>query len=156
MAGGGGGLTGLLACAAAAAVLALAAAGCGQEEASPGGGAGAGGGDPGAARAYDLSERARTGEALFGANCAACHGPGAAGTDQGPTFIAGVYHPGHHADFAFARAVRFGVPRHHWSFGDMPPVPGLADDEVQQIICYVREVQRANGLFSEEAYLGAC
>ncbi|MCY4638894.1 MAG: cytochrome c [Chloroflexi bacterium] len=151
-----GGLTGLLACAAAAAVLALAAPGCGQEEASPGGGAGAGGGEPGAARAYDLSERARAGEALFGANCAACHGPGAAGTDQGPTFIAGVYHPGHHADFAFVRAVSSGVPRHHWSFGDMPPVPGLAEDEVQQIICYVREVQRANGLFSEEAYLGAC
>ena len=53
-------------------------------------------------------------------------------------------------------ATRGGVRAHHWSFGDMPPVPGLSDDEVQQVICYVREVQRANGLFSEEAYLAAC
>ena len=144
-----GGCRAGLAAAAAACALALGAAGCGAEEASPGPA-------PSAVSSADLSERGRAGEALFGSNCAACHGAGASGTGQGPSLLAGVYHPGHHADFSFVNAVRLGVPRHHWSFGDMPPVPGLADDEVRQIICYVRELQRANGLFEEKAYLGAC
>ena len=135
---------------AASALVLLASAACG-EEGAPGGGS-----EQAAPRVYDLSEKGIAGEGLFNANCAACHGPGASGTDQGPTFISGIYHPGHHADFSFVSAMRNGVRAHHWRFGDMPPVPGLSDQDVETIICYVREVQRQNGLFDDEGYLAAC
>ena len=36
---------------------------------------------------------------------------------------------------------------HHWSFGNMPPVPGVTKDEVSSIIRYVRELQVAIGVF---------
>ncbi len=140
----------------ASALVLLAAAGCGEESPPAGGAAAQAGAGEAAPRVYDLSEKGRAGEGLFNANCQACHGPGASGTDQGPTFISGIYHPGHHADFSFVNAMRNGVRAHHWRFGDMPPVAGLSDADVETIICYVREVQRANGLFDDEGYLAAC
>lgn len=155
MRGGGGGLPGLLVAAALWALLLLQAPACGGGEAPPEAAEPPGTAEP-PPPAHDLSERARAGEELFNANCQACHGPDASGTEQGPTFLSRIYHPGHHADFSFVNAVRGGVRAHHWSFGDMPAVPGLSDDEVQQVICYVRELQRAGGLFSEESYLAAC
>ena len=103
-----------------------------------------------------LSDAARAGEALFNANCSVCHGVNAAGTHQGPTLIDGIYKPGHHSDFSIRTAVRQGVRQHHWSFGDMPPVPGLVADDVENIICYIREVQQANGIFQGDASLSAC
>lgn len=44
------------------------------------------------------------------------------------------------------RAVRQGVRGHHWRFGDVPPVEGVSDEELAQIVAYVRTVQRANGI----------
>lgn len=89
--------------------------------------------------------------AAFNANCALCHGVNAAGTTQGPTLIHRVYEPNHHQDFAFRNAVRNGVPAHHWHFGDMPPLPGVSDEEVDAIICYVRELQREGGIIRSDA-----
>ena len=135
------------------AVLAvLALAGCGESappdvSAWPSGGAGA---------SPALSDTARAGEELFNANCSACHGVNAAGTDQGPTLIDRIYHPNHHSDFSFLNAVGRGVRQHHWGFGDMPPVPGVSPDDAAKIICYVRQVQRANGIFDEDAYAITC
>ena len=86
------------------------------------------------------------GETLFNANCALCHGEGAVGTQSGPPLIHRVYEPGHHPDFAFHNAVNKGVAAHHWPYGDMPPVPGLSAGDVESIICYVRELQRAEGI----------
>ncbi len=106
--------------------------------------------------ASDLSERARAGESAFNANCSVCHGVGAVGTRSGPPLTDGVYHPGHHGDPSFRSAVRNGVPQHHWGFGDMASVPGVSADEVESIICYVREVQRANGLFEGSDYSTVC
>ena len=56
------------------------------------------------------------------------------------------YEPGHHPDAASYRAVNQGVVSHHWSFGNMPPVPGVSQRSVGQIVAYVRELQRANGI----------
>ena len=89
----------------------------------------------------------QTGEQLFDANCATCHGAGAMGTESGPTLIHPYYVPGHHNDDAIRRAVRNGVPSHHWFFGDMPPIVGVSDEELEQIILYVREQQRAGGIY---------
>lgn len=103
-----------------------------------------------------LSDTALAGEKLFNANCALCHGENAAGTTQGPTLIDRIYHPGHHSDFSFRRAVAQGVPQHHWTFGAMLPVATVTADEVEQIICYVRELQREAGIFDGDAFDTVC
>jgi cytochrome c len=86
------------------------------------------------------------GEALFNTYCARCHGPRAAGTDHGPTFISRIYEPNHHGDSAFQMAAMNGVRAHHWNFGDMPRVEGVNSREVDQIIRYVRWLQRQAGI----------
>lgn len=86
------------------------------------------------------------GDLLFADNCARCHGEKADGTDVGPPLVHRLYEPGHHPDFSFQRAVKNGVIAHHWQFGDMAPVPGLSEEEVTQIIAYVRELQREGGI----------
>lgn len=93
-----------------------------------------------------LTEVAQEGAALFNENCSVCHGVNAVGTDQGPPLIHIIYEPSHHGDPSFYRAVAQGVRRHHWRFGDMPPIEGVGDDDVGKIIAYVRETQRANGI----------
>jgi mono/diheme cytochrome c family protein len=83
---------------------------------------------------------------LFAANCAGCHGPRAAGSDKGPPLVHKIYEPSHHGDESFHRAVRQGVRAHHWTFGNMPPVAGVSDDELDRIIAYVRGLQKAAGI----------
>ncbi|MCY4621159.1 MAG: cytochrome c [bacterium] len=104
----------------------------------------------------DLSDVARQGAELFASNCSECHGPTAGGSSQGPPLVDKIYEPGHHADFSFIRAVEVGSAQHHWSFGDMEPVAGLSPEDVNKIICYVRELQYANGIFTDPAGLTAC
>ncbi len=95
-----------------------------------------------------LSGAAKAGEALFNEKCATCHGDNAAGRDgMAPPLVHKIYEPGHHGDAAFFRAAKQGVRAHHWRFGNMPPVPGVSDDDVAKIVGYVRELQRANGIF---------
>lgn len=86
------------------------------------------------------------GEVLFNTYCARCHGPKAAGTDHGPTFISRIYEPNHHGDAAFQLAAMNGVRAHHWNFGDMPKVQGATPPEVDEIIRYVRWLQRQAGI----------
>lgn len=93
-----------------------------------------------------LSVAAATGAEVFAANCQICHGVSASGGPGGPPLVHKIYEPSHHGDGAFAAAVRNGVRQHHWNFGNMPPVPGVSDQQIGQIITYVREVQRANGI----------
>ncbi|MCY4557541.1 MAG: cytochrome c [Chloroflexi bacterium] len=104
----------------------------------------------------DLSANARTGEQVFNANCALCHGPNASGTGLGPPLVHKIYEPGHHQDFSIQSAVRNGVPAHHWQFGNMLPVPTVADEDIPNIICYIRELQRANGIIAPDATIAAC
>jgi len=94
-----------------------------------------------------LSGEASAGEALFNANCASCHGKNAAGQDGvAPPLVHVIYEPNHHGDAAFHIAAQRGVRAHHWPFGDMPPVEGVSDGEVDKIVAYVRTLQRANGI----------
>ncbi len=79
--------------------------------------------------------------------CSSCHGKSAGGTENGPTFISRIYHPGHHGDRAFIVAPKQGARAHHWQFGDMKPVPGVTDGQLQSILAYIRAVQKANGVF---------
>lgn len=98
------------------------------------------GSDPVAAPEGDLD-----GAALYSASCASCHGEDLRGTDKGPSHLSIVYEPNHHPDDAFRSAIRNGAAQHHWDFGDMPPVEGLTDDEVEAVIAFVRAGQRTEG-----------
>ncbi len=94
-----------------------------------------------------LSEAGTAGAILFNANCAKCHGSNAAGVEgAGPPLVHVIYEPGHHGDMAFQLAARNGVRAHHWRFGNMPPVDGVTEAEVAQIVTYIRALQRANGI----------
>jgi mono/diheme cytochrome c family protein len=93
-----------------------------------------------------LSAEAAQGEKVFVAQCAACHGNNAAGTDKGPSLVDPIYRPLHHSDFSFIRAVTLGVPQHHWFFGAMPAQPQVRREQIDQVVVYVRELQQANGI----------
>ncbi len=93
-----------------------------------------------------LSSDAKVGRNLFDANCVACHGKNATGSENGPTLVHIIYEPTHHADFSFQLAVKRGVRAHHWKFGNMPPVSNVSDQQITLITKYVRELQRANGI----------
>ncbi len=94
-----------------------------------------------------LSQIAKLGEEDFNANCAACHGKNAAGTNSGPPLVHRIYEPNHHADISFKLAANRGVRAHHWGFGNMPPQTHVKDHEMARIVTYVRELQKANGIF---------
>lgn len=86
------------------------------------------------------------GRDLFNRHCAACHGRGGRGTEQGPPLVDRIYRPGHHADLAFHQAVRDGVKSHHWPYGDMPPVTDITPEETEHVIAYLRRRQRSAGI----------
>jgi mono/diheme cytochrome c family protein len=98
----------------------------------------------------DLSVTATKGGQIYNANCVQCHGQNSAGTQYGPPLVYGIYNPGHHNDDAFYRAARKGVKQHHWPYGNMPPQPQVSRKDVTAIIAYVRELQRANGIYFQK------
>ena len=93
-----------------------------------------------------LSAQARAGQTAFNRTCSTCHGENAAGGEGGPPLIHKIYEPGHHADGAIRNAVMLGVRQHHWSFGNMPPQPGINGADINAITAFLRETQRANGI----------
>ena len=86
------------------------------------------------------------GRALFIQTCSTCHGVDLQGTDRGPPFLNPIYGPGHHSDAAFRLAVQRGVISHHWRFGNMPKIEGLTDEQVEEILKFVREQQALAGI----------
>jgi mono/diheme cytochrome c family protein len=95
----------------------------------------------------ELDAVALAGKQEFDKNCANCHGANAAGQEGvAPPLVHNIYEPGHHVDQSFYLAAKQGVRAHHWPFGNMPPVEGITDTEINQIVSYVRALQRANGI----------
>ena len=94
-----------------------------------------------------FSQAALSGRELFEKSCQTCHGVNASGTSNGPPLVHKIYEPSHHSDKSFHRAVRNGVEPHHWQFGQMPPIDHVEPKQVDLIISYVRELQRANGIY---------
>ena len=82
---------------------------------------------------------------VYAESCASCHGTDLRGTDKGPPHLSIVYEPDHHTDDSFRSAIANGAPQHHWSFGDMEPVEGLSDDDVEAVIAFVRAEQERQG-----------
>lgn len=85
------------------------------------------------------------GAGVYAESCASCHGADLQGTDKGPSHLSIVYEPNHHTDVSFRNAIANGAPQHHWTFGDMPPIDGLADEEVEAVIAFVRAEQERQG-----------
>lgn len=93
-----------------------------------------------------LSSRAQAGREAYDRWCVRCHGLHAAGTAEGPALVHPIYRPAHHGDVAFGLAVRNGVRAHHSRGADMPPQADVTAGELEAIIVYIRELQRANGI----------
>lgn len=89
---------------------------------------------------------AEPGAAAYQSNCASCHGADLRGTDKGPSHLSIVYEPNHHGDDSFRSAILNGAQQHHWTFGDMAAIPGLADDEIDDVIAYIRSEQMRQGV----------
>jgi len=94
-----------------------------------------------------FSEQEQTGQRAYEAVCADCHGANAQGR-QGiaPPLVHKIYEPNHHGDMAFVLAAQNGVRAHHWKFGNMPPVKGVTQADVLNVVAYVRALQRENGI----------
>lgn len=114
---------------------ALGAAACGDDKSS----------DEGASGEASSNTTPRSGEETYQQTCALCHGNDLRGTSMGPSHLSKVYEPSHHSDASFVSAIRNGSPEHHWNFGDMPPVKGISDEEIEAVIAFVREKQTAEG-----------
>ena len=93
-----------------------------------------------------LPPDAKRGEVAFGNFCIECHGQNAAGADKGPPLVHRIYTPSHHSNVSFVRAVTLGARQHHWLFGNMAPLPQVERKEIDLIIIYIRELQKANGI----------
>lgn len=100
-----------------------------------------------AAQPAEVPAELKKGEAAFNANCARCHGARGVGTSNGPPLVHKIYEPNHHGDAAFQRAATLGVRAHHWQFGDMPKIPAVMPADVDEIVKYVRWLQRQAGIF---------
>lgn len=95
-----------------------------------------------------LSAAAEVGKVAFEANCASCHGVNAAGQDGvAPPLVHKIYEPNHHGDASFALAAKNGVRAHHWRFGNMAQIKGVSGQDLDNIVVYVRALQRENGIF---------
>jgi mono/diheme cytochrome c family protein len=81
------------------------------------------------------------GEAIYGANCAQCHGADLAGTDRGPSLLEPMYGPDQLSDAEVADAIRNGVDEEFWEFGPMPANGAITDTQIEAIIAFVRAEQ---------------
>ena len=131
------------------AVAVLVGAACGGDDGNGYGASEAPADEPVAVASGDSPEAELPGEQLFIANCSMCHGADASGTGLGPPLLDRIYEPGHHPDASFVIAVARGVRQHHWQFGNMPAVPDLSIAEIHQVICFVRQLQVADGIIAE-------
>ncbi|MFT4989866.1 MAG: mono/diheme cytochrome c family protein [Acidimicrobiales bacterium] len=85
------------------------------------------------------------GATIYQARCASCHGEDLRGTNKGPSQLSIVYEPNHHGDDSYRSAIRNGAPQHHWGFGNMPAVEDITDDQIEQVIAYIRTQQQELG-----------
>ena len=86
------------------------------------------------------------GERAYDRSCRVCHGTQGTGTEAGPPLVHRIYQPSHHADAAFLLAVTRGVRAHHWTFGNMAPIPAMDSAGIANVTAYVRWLQQRAGI----------
>jgi alcohol dehydrogenase (cytochrome c) len=73
------------------------------------------------------------GRLLYDQTCQSCHGPAGQG-DRGPALTRAAF-PGGNDDFTLFRTIREGVPG-----TEMPPFRGFSDEQVWQLVSYIRSL----------------
>ena len=86
------------------------------------------------------------GAAVYEQSCADCHGAGAAGGDGGPGLLDARYAMPGYDDLAFVTAVARGVSADGSDGGGMPRIRGLSEQDLADLLAYVRDLQRDAGL----------
>jgi mono/diheme cytochrome c family protein len=82
------------------------------------------------------------GKTLFhgSANCAACHGNDARGTDEGPALTGALWLHGPGTYEWLVEQIKAGIPAHHTMTGKPMPMRGwsnMPDDDVRAVAAYV-------------------
>ena len=97
-------------------------------------------------RPRTYSPAAERGIELFRRGCASCHGELGVGAARGPSLMLVMYGQERLSDRALRRAITDGAAERWWTMGDMPPSPGLTASQIDAVIRFLRETQRANGI----------
>ena len=82
----------------------------------------------------------------YAKECTECHGRTARGTVRGPNLIHPDYGPGKRSDAQFSQALREGKQARRAGYLDMPAVQDRSERNLKQLVAFLREVQRANGI----------
>src|SRR5262245_462221 len=83
-------------------------------------------------------DAADAGHRLYDQTCQSCHGPAGQG-DRGPALNSGSFSHGS-ADADLFQTIRVGVPG-----SQMPPFPGLTDEQTWQLVVYIRSLAVSPG-----------
>ena len=91
-----------------------------------------------------VPEEYRAGQIIFHQVCANCHGPDAMGGNKAPKLIQNRFNPENFSNGKIARTILNGS-----SSGAMPSQKDkLSDEEIRQVIKYIRYSQKMSGLTS--------
>ncbi|MCP4434126.1 MAG: cytochrome c [Actinomycetia bacterium] len=85
------------------------------------------------------------GEQTYMDFCGSCHGRDFEGSSQGPSQLDEHFAPGETTDAEFRQAIENGAPREYYDFTPMPAIGSLDDQEVTNVIAYIRSVQQERG-----------
>jgi len=95
----------------------------------------------------ELNESGLRGRQVFAASCQECHGvDGAGGTRTGPPLIHPMYRQNLFPDHVFNKVIRDGKREKNWRFGPMEPVKNLTDQQIIDVMAFVRAAQVASGI----------
>lgn len=86
------------------------------------------------------------GEQTYQDFCGSCHGRDFEGSVRGPSQLDAVFAPDVTTDEDYRDAIRDGAQEQHYDFGPMPAIGSLDDQEIANVIAYVRQVQQERGL----------
>lgn len=86
------------------------------------------------------------GAAVYERSCADCHGAGGIGADDGPALLEARYALPGFDDLSFVTAVVRGVSGDEAEHGGMPRIRGLSEQDLADLLAFVRGLQRDAGL----------
>jgi mono/diheme cytochrome c family protein len=85
------------------------------------------------------------GEQTYMDFCGSCHGRDFEGSSQGPSQLDPHFAPEITGDDDYRRAITEGAPREYFDFTAMPAIGSLDDDEIDDVIAYIRSIQEERG-----------
>lgn len=101
----------------------------------------------GAVAVPDVPGDAAAGAVVYERHCAGCHGVGGIGVQgAGPSLLDERYGPSLLDDRAAVRAIVEGAPEEAWNLGPMPRTRGLSEQDLADLLAYLRSVQEAAGI----------